>query len=323
VKIRFQKTALTIGLVVSFSLVSCQKDSSIMPVEPVNTPAKASDDLIVSPGVPKKHTLTKFGKSNLTYYADGRLRSVTEGSAYNREYTYSGNTITAISYSNGQMAFKDTYLIDPATGRCFESTEVNYFVLKVPGNTQHFPTETRTWAFKYNNQGQLISCGIKNNPATRTDYTYNSQGDLVLATAYLEGQAENAGDAWYKIALTYIQKPTRQSGNQLTPIEYVDDVYPTNFNWLLLPIPFDVIDFASQPLSERYLRIFGKPSNHLLASANWFFDGLSYYNSVRYTYTLDADGYVTERKRFDGKNTTQLLEISPYEYKVTELGLSF
>jgi hypothetical protein len=109
----------------------------------------------------------------------------------------------------------------------------------------------------------------------------------------------------------------------LTPIEYVDDVYPTNFNWLLLPIPFDVIDFASQPLSERYLRIFGKPSNHLLASANWFFDGLSYYNSVRYTYTLDADGYVTERKRFDGKNTTQLLEISPYEYKVTELGLSF
>jgi hypothetical protein len=161
VKIRFQKTALTIGLVVSFSLVSCQKDSSIMPVEPVNTPAKASDDLIVSPGVPKKHTLTKFGKSNLTYYADGRLRSVTEGSAYNREYTYSGNTITAISYSNGQMAFKDTYLIDPATGRCFESTEVNYFVLKVPGNTQHFPTETRTWAFKYNNQGQLISCGIK------------------------------------------------------------------------------------------------------------------------------------------------------------------
>jgi hypothetical protein len=318
----FQKIALVIGLAVSSSLVSCQKDSSITPVQPATTSSqKALDDVIVGT-LPKKYSLTKQGKAVLTYYPDGRLQKVTQGAEFHRDYTYNGNTIQAISYRSGKMAFKDTYLIDPVTNRVFESVQVDYLVLFTPYNLgAPDPTRTRTWVYAYNAKGQLTSCGEKYKPATRTDYSYNGAGNLNLVTTYWE--AISKVTPWYTITLGYLENKGRQSQNpgQLNVIDYVEDKYPTNFNWILLPTPYDPIDYYCQAIPERYLKIYGKVSKDLLASAAWHITGFGYHGS-NFSYSLNADGYVTERKRFDGMYPTQVLETETYEYKVTELGLN-
>ncbi|RYZ50335.1 MAG: hypothetical protein EOP49_14175 [Sphingobacteriales bacterium] len=319
----FQKTALAIGLALSTSLVSCQKDSAIAPVQPPleNTSAqKATDDVIVV-NVAKKYTLTQQGNAILTYYPDGRLQKVTQGAEFHRDYTYNGNTIQAISYRNGKMAFKDTYLIDPATNRCYESEQIDYLVLPTPYTSNAIdPTCKRTWVYAYNAKGQLTSCGEKNKAATRTEYGYNAQGNLNLVTTYWEGMSKVK--PWYTITLQYLENKTRQSQNpgQINVIEYVEDKYPTNFNWILLPTPYSYIDYYAQAIPERYLKIYGKMSKSLLSAANWHVEGMGYHGS-NFTYSLNADGYVTERKRFDDQYP-QLLQTEAYNYTVSYLGVS-
>ncbi|KAA9356373.1 hypothetical protein [Larkinella humicola] len=319
----FQKTALAIGLALSTSLVSCQKDSAITPDQPLreNTSAqKATDDVIVV-NVAKKYTLTQQGNAILTYYPDGRLQKVTQGAEFHRDYTYNGNTIQAISYRNGKMAFKDTYLIDPATNRCYESEQVDYKVLQTPFNSNlNDPFRVRTWVYAYNAKGQLISCGEKYKAVNRTEYSYNAQGNLNLVTTYWEGMSKVK--PWYTITLKYLENKTRQSQNpgQINVIEYVEDKYPTNFNWILLPTPYSYIDYYAQAIPERYLKIYGKMSKSLLSAANWQVEGMGYHGS-NFTYSLNADGYVTERKRYDDQYP-QLLATETYNYTVSYLGAS-
>ncbi|GAB3903381.1 hypothetical protein GCM10028803_31730 [Larkinella knui] len=318
-----QKIALVIGLTLSVGLVSCQKDSAITPDQPQldnSSSKKAADDIIVV-NMAKKYTLIKQGNAVLTYYPDGRLQKVTQGADFHRDYTYSGNTIQAISYRYGKMAFKDTYLIDPATNRCYESEQIDYKVLQTPFNSNlNDPFRTRTWVYAYNAKGQLISCGEKYKAGTRTEYSYNAQGNLDLVTTYWEPMSKV--NPWYTISLKYLENNARQNQNpgKINVIEYVEDKYPTNFNWILQPTPYSYIDYYAQAIPERYLKIYGKMSKNLLASANWHVEGMGYHGS-NFTYSLNADGYVTERKRFDDQYP-QLLETEAYDYNVSYLGVS-
>ncbi|WP_185731266.1 DUF4595 domain-containing protein [Larkinella rosea] len=314
-----QKTILALGLAVSSGLISCQKDSAITPDQPHSSAKQAATDDLIVVNVAKKYTLTKQGKAVLTYYPDGRLQKVTQGAEFHRDYTYNGNTIQAISYRNGKMAFKDTYQIDPNTGRVTESVQVDYLVLPTPFNIDVSGNRTRTWVYAYNAKGQLTSCGEKYKSQNRTEYGYNAQGNLNLVSTYWENL--NQGKPWYTISLGYLENKGRQSQNpgQINVIEYVADKYPTNFNWILLPTPYDSIDYYAQAIPERYLKIYGKMSPNLLASANWHVDGMGYHGS-NFTYSLNADGYVTERKRFDDQYP-QLLETETYDYNVSYLGV--
>lgn len=315
----FQKTVLAIGLAVSSGLISCQKDSAVTPVQPHSSAKVAATDDVIVVNMPKKYTLTKQGNAVLTYNADGRLQKVTQGADFHRDYTYNGNTIQAISYRFGKMAFKDTYLIDPVTNRVYESTQIDYLVLPTPYNINVTGNRTRTWVYTYNAKGQLTSCGEKYKPATRTDYSYNAQGNLNLVSTYWEAVPQ--AKPWYTITLKYLEKPARQNQplNKINVVEYVEDKYPTNFNWILLPTPYASIDYYCQAIPERYLKIYGKMSTNLLAEANWHVEGMVYHGS-NFTYTLNGDGYVTERKRFDDQYP-QLLETETYDYNVSYLSV--
>lgn len=319
------KMTACIGLVLS--LGACRENEVVSPNEPIAEIAHATNDVIL-PTIPKNYKITKFGEANLTYYNDGRLHTVTQPN-YSREYTYNGNTIKATSYIDGKKALEDTYLIDPATKRCYESTQVDYFLSGVSMYPIIFgaPSQTSVWKYEYNAQGQLKTITRKNSPSTRTDLVYNANGDLIRTGTfvnYMKNGVETTADERYYFTFTYSLNGSQRSPgpNQISPVQYLDDQYSMNSHWVHLPNVYG-LDTWGQPIPERYLAIFGKQSKHLLMSFTRNYPNEpNYKTGAYYSYKLNADGYVTERKDYNTYNDN-LLETKPYDYLVTNIGVQF
>jgi len=118
----FKPISIVIGLALSLSLSSCEKDSLLTP-----SPAGSArdDDLVV--GIPQVHKLIKYGDATLTYADDGRLRKVTQAPVrgsldVHTDYTYGPGSVRAISYKGLVVAHDETFTLD-ANGRCTESVE--------------------------------------------------------------------------------------------------------------------------------------------------------------------------------------------------------
>jgi hypothetical protein len=99
--------------------------------------------------------------------------------------------------------------------------------------------------------------------------------------------------------------------------------FETKFNYT--PAGGDPIMSDNYPLNvigvkehDAYLRIFGKPGKHLvtLVTEQGSLDG-DYYN-----YTLDADGYVTQRKQYKLIGSS-LVDTKSYAYVTVNMGLQF
>lgn len=76
---------------------------------------------------------------------------------------------------------------------------------------------------------------------------------------------------------------------------------------------------------DAYLRIFGKPSKHLVKRVSYEPSGDVNFPAPAnrfYTYVLNADGYVTQRSMAQTLGGSSIKN-TPYEYMLTNIGISF
>lgn len=285
----FQKTITGLGLALSLSLASCEKDNVLNPNPAGSARSGAAND-VISPNLPQVYKLTKYGDATLIYNADGRLRKVTQaltrgGQACHTDYTYAAGSIRAVTYK-GQLVVRDeTFTLDPS-GRCTESVE--------EGNTLYngaYFHYTTYWKFTYNAKGQLWSRQNKNSCVGGISYTYNADGDLILATV-----ATSPTDG---IAITFAY-------DQPVGDPILNDKYPLN-----------VVGVNEQ---DAYLRIFGKPGKHLvkLKTEKSLLNNQVISNKF-YVYTLTPDGYVTKKDEYNLFGAA-LTETKLYDYQVSDIG---
>ena len=287
----FQKTITGFGLALSLSLASCEKDNLINPNPTGSARSGATNDNILpTPNTPQyKHTLVKYGAATLTYADNGQLLNVTTpvpGSlAILTEYTYSPGKIKAFTHQGTNVLRDETFTLD-ASGRCTESAQA-YTVIN-----NNKPVQLYTqWVYHYTTKGQLESCYNKNSCVGGTTYSYNADGDMILATV-----ATSAFDGT-DITFAYSQR---------TVAGLLNDNYPVNLN-----VP-------KIPEHDAYLRIFGNPSKHLVQRVSYEPSGDSNFPAPSdrfYTYVRNADGYVTQRSMSYtlGGNS---VENTAYEYLV-------
>ncbi|MVM32001.1 DUF4595 domain-containing protein [Spirosoma sp. HMF4905] len=281
---------LMVAVVLVVSLASCKENGLVAPDKSDVASAGAVNDLIPV-GVPKKYTLIKHGQVTLTYMADGRLQKATYGPGpisypyTSVTYAYGIQSIKTTAYSGRTVVLEETYQLD-ATGRCTESKEKT-FVFYSFGTVEL----VQPWVYQYNALGQLKTRTSQNN-GEKTTYTFNADGDLTKASS-----TGIDGNPYKDITFAYDQ-PTGD------PI--LTDRNLLNSERTFLPDP--------------YLRIFGKSSKHLaklITEKNFYGNQapLSYY----YSYTLNADGYITEEKTFNVFNAA-LISTKNYDYLVTNIG---
>lgn len=282
-----QKITVGLGLALSLSLISCEKNSLLTPNPSGSARSGAADDPVLpSPPVSQlNHKLIRYGDATLAYDDNGRLLSVTpipvrasqSGQNIQIDYTYSPGKIRAVS-SAGRLIIRDeTFLID-ANGRCYESIQKGK------------PTDTH-WIFKYNAKGQLDIAYDKNSCARTTSYTYNTDGDLIVA------KISDSPSTYKSITFVYTE-PTNTT--------LVHDRYPIN---LYVPRMY---------VHDTYLRIFGTPSNHLVKQVSYEPSGDINFpapSSQFYTYALDLDGYVKGRTMSNTLGGSSI-ESTVYDYLV-------
>ncbi len=285
------KITAGLGLALSLGLASCTETSLVTPDKPMAASSASPND-IISPNLPQKHTLTKYGDATLTYYADGRLKRVMYGPdvrgslAVRQDYTYPTGQIKVITSSGNELLREETFWLDANTGRCYQSKAIKYTGDPLASIVNLYYT--------YNAKGQLAGCQSKDITGW-TDYTYTADGDLSKAIDY-----SAFGVAILETTFNY----DAAFGDPVLP-----DLYPLNSEWTRL--------------TDRYLKIFGKPGKHLVKLVTVkSLPGKEIKKNRLYTYTLNADGYVTVRKEFDFPSAI-LIETKAYDYQVTDIGFQF
>ncbi|GAB3558107.1 hypothetical protein [Spirosoma fluminis] len=276
-----QQIALSTSVLLSIGLTSCEKDSLLTPDQASRARFSAVDEGIVV-SIPQIHKLTRHGEATLTYADNGQLLAVTtpvRGSMnIQTDYTYSPGKIRAFTHQGKIVLHDETFTLD-ASGRCTESVEVGV------ASDIH-------WTFNYDTKGRLESVYNKNSCVGGVSYYYNTDGDLGLAM--LSTSPSNG----ISIAFFY-NKPTGD------PLQ--DDKYPLN------------VSLPRLAGHDMYLRIFGKPSRHLLKQVAYTsFDGSSVPGNLSYVYTLDTEGYVTQKTEYDGQSI-KLPKTSLYAYDMVNI----
>jgi hypothetical protein len=286
-KTHFFKSTLFLALAIGS--VACQNENAVapMPSDAASVSAARLGSEIGSPNFPQVHKLTKHGQATLSYDNDGRLMNVTTpargGLAIQTDYTYSPGKIRAFTHQGKVKLRDETFMLD-ASGRCKESAEV----ITVVNNNVPL-TYLREWKYDYNQKGQLWHFQNKNSCVGGYGYMYNADGDVTSA-----GEITGIGNS-IDTNIGY----TPAGGDPI-----MNDKYPLN-----------VIGVNEH---DAYLRIFGKPGKHLvtLVTKQGSLDG-DYYN-----YTLDADGYVTQRKQYKLIGSS-LVDTKSYAYVTANIGMPY
>ena len=282
-----QKITTVIGLTVSLGLASCEKDGLLTPNPAGSARSGAANDNIVV-GMPQVHKLTKYGDATLTYADNGKLINVT----------------TPVS---GSLAIQTDYTYSPgkikaSTYQGYTTLRIETFTLDASGRCTESVVSTpygaTGWKYTYTAKGQLWTCTNKILLNEGTTYNYNADGDMVLATVSTVVQGV------VNIKFAYSQR---------TVAGLLNDKYPVNLN-----VP-------KIPEHDAYLRIFGKPSKHLVQRVSYEPSADPYYPAPSdrfYTYVLNVDGYVKQRSMSHtlGGNS---VETTAYEYVLTDIGFSF
>lgn len=277
----------------SIGLISCEKEKLITPDVPTEVSSKnLREGILVT--MPKTYQLIKHGPVTLSYLDDGRLQKVTyiQGARGGASpsyvlYKYGAHSISSTFYYNNKVAQVMTYLLD-ANGRCYDSKQVDIIQMG-----PHFTVEKESgFTYLYNPKGQLTTRTDKKHPTQTTSFVYDSAGELNKITNY-NPTATNPGLGLESESTLYYEG---QAGDPI-----LADLSPINIEAANLPDP--------------YLMIFGKPGKHLvrMITEKFSLDGQIF------SYTLNADGYVTKRDVYNISGAA-LTETKSYDYLVKELG---
>ena len=274
-----------------FGLVSCNKESMIQPEDSISSSQLKTvkpNQALLTDSV--QYLLIKHGTHSLEYGADGSLKQVTAGFAKTTySYDLNGSQITASQYLGGQLKKKITYFM--TSGRVRRATKATVQVYDY--TNQRVNITKGTYEYQYDNMGRLKTFKDSFAPDYYEENTYDAAGDLIQSMLY-------------KRDANGIFKPYEETRyDYKTPVSpLISDHYPMN------------------PNRDPYLRIFGSLSKHLAQKREItrFFSGSNGITYEHFTYSLNPDGYVTERRIFDSKWGT-LLSAASYDYAVTTPGL--
>ena len=295
-KILSQKITAGLGLALALSLVSCEKESTLLTPSLLNGArvGAVEDNNLLIANLPQTPRLVKYGVATLSYADNGKLQKVTTVApggviASYTDYTYAPGSIRAASYQGSSLVRDETFILD-ASGRCTES------VIKGSSYDTY-------WAYYYNAQGQLASSGKKNTCVGAVSYTYGADGDMIKAT--VATSATSGTDIKFDYTLLFVDP------------KLYNDAYPLNLNVPLLPE------------HDTFLRIFGKMGKHLVRRVSYTpspYDNAPAPSDRFYSYVLGSDGYVTERNmsyKLEGTKTGgRPVERTAYEYEMANIMLN-
>ncbi|GAB3558142.1 hypothetical protein [Spirosoma fluminis] len=278
-----------LGLALSISLVSCEKDGLLNPT-PLNGArlGTENEEIFPSTNLPQTHRLTKYGNSSLSYSSDGHLQKVTTavrgGVEYHTDYTYAPGSIRAASYQGPILVRDETFTLNATGSRCTES------VVKTNTGETH-------WIYTYNAKGQLSSCQNQNSSIGGATYTYDKDGDLIKATVAITTTES------MDITFSYVVPTLDDHHSYVT--------YPLNLNVPMLPE------------HDTFLPIFGRSSLHLVKWVYYSPSGLPVVATPSdrfYSYMIPGDGYVADRTMsytFGGSPVEKI----HYAYVMATIGL--
>ncbi|WP_018619539.1 DUF4595 domain-containing protein [Spirosoma luteum] len=280
-----------IALAVAIGSISCQTENLVNPDQP-SAVAKQTINDIIPINLPK-FTLVKDGPQTVCYYPDGRLKRVIYGldvpgnTSERTDYTYDSHSVKATMTSENKVYSEETYVLD-ATGRCFQYRAYTY-----PNGSTTKIKYMYNYSYTYDSQGRLKTWADNAN-SLLYQYTYNADGDLSLVILQKGGTAQEEFTFAYKLP---------------NAVTLLPDSYPLNaqlnFKWWGL-------------LSDTYLAVFGTASSHLVKRVtrkNLLTNQVT--QNTTFTYTLDANGYVTNRTSVNDL-TGITLDTKAYEYEAAD-----
>jgi hypothetical protein len=282
------KSALSIfSLLVSMSLVSCEKASLLSPDPGATVPR--SNQPLPGTGMPtggviltaKPYILDKYGHWTLSYDADGelvKLQSTADPSLI-REYSRAsnGSGMTILDYNGGKLSAKTLIILD-AKGRCKESFITTYGI-----DNGKPTTSTARYIYFYNSKNQLELIRDQDDSKKYESFSY-VDGNLDAIEFWNHGR--------YGMFHYYYKKPTDPMGQALIPDK--------NHMNMLYSSLYDEVD--------EFLPIYGKFHKSLPVRCEYE-SKVSYViiDAINYTYKFNSSGYITERE-----NTRHTLPESGY-----------
>ncbi|MCF0065264.1 DUF4595 domain-containing protein [Dyadobacter chenwenxiniae] len=271
----FKKIVLLSGLACGLFLVSCQDESRVATVQP------AAGEQVISQAPPlmtPSFRLTKAGDETLTYNADGRIKQVNRPaapnsgySAYRTDYEYSNNAIVVTHYLDNVKEKKMEWQLENGHASKLKVTEYKAGGVNVL-STMHA-------AYQYNGQGQLVKVILMDKVLKTVTVSYDNLGNAVKFA--LVNNTEN-GDEFVNMMryeyTEYVGGPLELDKGETLPMHVFGQ---------------ETIGWIGDP----YLPIFGKfGKNRLKKSIRTHYPA-----TYKYTYNLDANGYVKEQTKWTKK----------------------
>ncbi|GAB4039778.1 hypothetical protein [Spirosoma gilvum] len=275
-----------LGIALSMSLVSCNKDSLFDSVQPGNGSAQTRPDNSTpttagSNGIAafKKYTLVKHGDWQLSYDADGHL--IKRQSIFNPDYYWdynwasNGSGLTA-QFHFGAYLWQKTLILLDANGRAKKSL-VNTYDNK--GNHVH----QFEYNYLYTAAGQLKTINGPDNQVYA--FAYDASSNLKQIDILTNGKKE---------IMTY-EFLGATDKNQLNPS------WSTMYNQI-----------------DPFLPIFGKFSSKLMTSFHYYDQAhLTILEDYDYAYELNSDGMVTKIEATKNSNGKTYLTRYALAYNVS------
>ncbi|WP_461092055.1 hypothetical protein [Spirosoma gilvum] len=279
-----------VGLALSASLSSCNKNNVIDPMPQENRPSGVTPGnvttLDASPVVSvfKKYTLTKDGDATLSYDNDGRLTKVSYSPSKYIDYGYgfNGNVVIKTSYEGGKLVKQESYSLN-SNGKCTHSHHKAFSYYN-----QGTITTEDSYEYEYHTSG-VVAGALKQCTNTKTlerwDFVYNSNHGIA-SIYYINDNGVNDWSVWF---------------NYQSLTDGIDNKYKLN---------------PSVKILDPYLKLFGDFHQiHLTPTEHHYKQGSNTpYASYGYKYTLNADGYPTKRET---ELNGQIIATRLYDYMVT------
>ncbi|MCF0041308.1 hypothetical protein [Dyadobacter fanqingshengii] len=284
-----RKVTIMSGVACGLFLMSCQEESQVTAIQAAEDVQKISQ---APPAMTPNFRLSKFGNETLVYHSDGRIKQVngtadpkfTGYSTYRVDYEYIGNSIVSIRYHDNVKEKKMEWQLE--NGRASKLKVTNY---KTGGVNV---LSTIHAAYQYNGQNQLVKVILMDKVLSTVTVSYDNLGNAVK---FLMVNNTKKGDEFFNMMkyeyTEYVGGPVELDKGETLPMHVFG---PSTLGWI----------------GDPYLPVFGNFGKHRVKKSI----RTNYPATYKYTYNLDANGYVKKLNKL--KQTGEFVESKELTYAI-------